>query len=318
MNSEKKILRMVEVARMYYQQDIKQDDIAKKMNISRPLVSKILSEAKDMGIVNISINSPLDEQRLTESELCHKLGLKNVIIVERSENPGKTKRRIYQESGKLISQIIVARNINEAKKSKEFNIGIGWGHKVYDTIDMMTSIQSQIGCICSLIGNYQSSNKTYHSNEIVRKFSEKTEIKPEYIYAPAFFETYSEKEIVWEMESTKKLREIWSNLSLSIIGMRNYPSVPDFSTISRFGESLNKQGAVGEVVSYYYDIHGNIIKGDNDYTVHIPLEMLRSSERIIAIAGESTNANSVMGLVKARLATDIIIHRDLAEKLLKI
>lgn len=53
---EKKIERMVNVARLYYEQNMTQNEIAKELGISRPLVSILLTEAKACGIVTISIN----------------------------------------------------------------------------------------------------------------------------------------------------------------------------------------------------------------------------------------------------------------------
>lgn len=70
---EKKIERMVNVARLYYEQNMTQNEIAKMLGISRPLVSILLTEAKACGIVTISINrvealrAP-DGDRLCEEE----------------------------------------------------------------------------------------------------------------------------------------------------------------------------------------------------------------------------------------------------------
>ena len=70
---EKKIERMVNVARLYYEQNKTQNEIAKELGISRPLVSILLTEARTCGIVTISINrvedlcAP-DGDRLCEEE----------------------------------------------------------------------------------------------------------------------------------------------------------------------------------------------------------------------------------------------------------
>ena len=53
---EQKIERMIAVAHMYYEEDMNQSQIAKKLRISRPLVSVLLKEAKACGIVKITMN----------------------------------------------------------------------------------------------------------------------------------------------------------------------------------------------------------------------------------------------------------------------
>lgn len=74
------------IARDYYQFDMPQKEIAKRENISRPHVSRLLKKAKEVGIVNIEINKP---NVLSEVEMIDTLkdltGLKNVEIVPCNE-----------------------------------------------------------------------------------------------------------------------------------------------------------------------------------------------------------------------------------------
>ena len=58
---DKKTERLVDVARMYYEQDRTQSEIADQYGISRPMVSKLLKEARDKGIVTIRISAPQEE-----------------------------------------------------------------------------------------------------------------------------------------------------------------------------------------------------------------------------------------------------------------
>ena len=67
---EKKIERMVNVARLYYEQNKTQNEIAKELGISRPLVSILLTEARTCGIGTISINRVEDLCALGGDRLC--------------------------------------------------------------------------------------------------------------------------------------------------------------------------------------------------------------------------------------------------------
>lgn len=67
---EKKIERMVNVARLYYEQNMTQSEIAKELGISRPLVSILLTEARACGIVTITINRVEGLCALAEDRLC--------------------------------------------------------------------------------------------------------------------------------------------------------------------------------------------------------------------------------------------------------
>ena len=59
--------KLAYVARKYYLEDQKQSDIARELGVSRPLVRRMLSEARELGIVEITIHEPgAREARLLE------------------------------------------------------------------------------------------------------------------------------------------------------------------------------------------------------------------------------------------------------------
>lgn len=70
--SDKKIERMIQAARLYYEKDMTQNQIAKEMGISRPLVSILLSEAKACGIVTFQIHDVANTQQLIINQLVQK------------------------------------------------------------------------------------------------------------------------------------------------------------------------------------------------------------------------------------------------------
>lgn len=57
-NSAKKLEKLVRIAQLYYQEEKTQSEIAKIYGVSRPLVSRMLREAKELGIVEIRIRPP--------------------------------------------------------------------------------------------------------------------------------------------------------------------------------------------------------------------------------------------------------------------
>lgn len=318
MKNDKKIRRMVEIARMYYEDDIKQDDIAKILDISRPLVSKILAEAKGSGIVTINIKSPLDEKHVLESEILDKFRLKNVVVIDSLEDKNLTNIKIYNEAASMLNRLMQQKNTKAGNNMEKFNVGLGWGDKVYYSLSEITEMNSYLGNACALIGNFPSLNITYHSNEIIRMFSEKTETKPEYVYAPAFFSSREEKHEYESTENINRISKLWSSLDIAVIGVENYPSISDFTSISNFRDKLNRCNAVGEVVNHYFDVEGNIIEDINDNTMHIPVSFLKQSKRIVTVTAEDTKLETVLGLIRSKLTTDIVITRKLALELVKI
>ena len=77
---------LVQVARLYYEHDLSQNEIAKKINLSRPYISKLLHEAKQAGIVKIKIEDPVMSENWLERKLRVYYGLNKVIVVPKVED----------------------------------------------------------------------------------------------------------------------------------------------------------------------------------------------------------------------------------------
>src|SRR5215217_2895989 len=72
---------LVKVAQLYHLQGLNQDQIGRQLGVSRSKVSRMLKEARERGLVEISIHYParfsLDHERRLESEL----GLREAVVV---------------------------------------------------------------------------------------------------------------------------------------------------------------------------------------------------------------------------------------------
>ena len=55
---QEKAERLVQIAKMYYEENLTQSEIAKEIGVSRALICRLLNEAKKYGIVTIQIHSP--------------------------------------------------------------------------------------------------------------------------------------------------------------------------------------------------------------------------------------------------------------------
>ena len=57
MGNQADLARIFTVAKLYYEENLTQAEVAERVGVSRPLVSKMLSEARDCGIVHIEVRN---------------------------------------------------------------------------------------------------------------------------------------------------------------------------------------------------------------------------------------------------------------------
>src|SRR3972149_10453935 len=87
-------LRMIaRVARMYYEWDIRQSEIAKQLGLSQSTVSRLLNRSKEEGIIRISVNLPNGVYTELEETLVKKFGLRDAIVVDSLDDNEKMIQR---------------------------------------------------------------------------------------------------------------------------------------------------------------------------------------------------------------------------------
>ena len=305
------ILKLVEVSRLYYEQELTQAEVAQRMRISRPAVSKLLSEARKKGIVQIEIKSPLESDDDLVSRLKAAFGLKGGLIVPSGSAEGNLMSRL------LTSQ--TARYLESRLPSLK-KIGLGWGHTIGNLIDELKVVSppsGDDGVVCPLMGSAANAIKWFQPNELARMFAEKTGYSPFYLHAPAFPMSADNKKLFENTDQYRHISNIWENLDAVILGIGSYPSVPDQATAARFGDRLRKLKAVGMLATYYYDQDGNLIEGENDIVIRIPLESLKRAGAVIVLGGGEKKVLSTLGALKTGLVTHLVADELTARRLIE-
>ncbi|MEG0379095.1 MAG: sugar-binding domain-containing protein, partial [Eubacterium sp.] len=113
-SSDSILNRMILIANLYYKEKMSQQEIAKKLNISRPWVSKLLARAEESGIVKIEVLTPFTENTALESALMNKYDLKQVSVIK-NDNPVRD------------DLALVAANYFISELCPDDVVGVGWG-----------------------------------------------------------------------------------------------------------------------------------------------------------------------------------------------
>lgn len=300
----KKIQKLVTVARMYYEGNMNQSEIAKAIGVSRPLISIFLAEAKELGIVEVKIHSPFEMDDNIMERLCNAYNIQGGNLIKGVNSKRMTEKMIVKSSYDFIKS-----SINHGDC-----IGISWGNMIGDVVEFMEAQDEEImleGNVCSLVGNSATANKNYHTDELCRAFGQAAGCQPHFALAPAFYESKDEIESISKLDFFNKIQQSWKNINFAIVNIENHPSVPDLATASRFGKKL--KDAVGHMVSYYYDKDGNIIENENDVVYRIPLEQLKKADIVMGICRCNITADNLIGALKTNILTHVFVDQKIAQ-----
>ncbi|NLY19793.1 MAG: transcriptional regulator [Tissierellia bacterium] len=303
---EEKLRKLEDIARLYYEQDKTQAEIAKLYNVSRPLISRMLSEARDEGIVEIRIIGRDYGENSISEEIKKKYNLKGGISVSEGIS--------NENTNKLIGDAA----ISYMEKLGGGKIGLGWGHVIgtmVSNLEGQVPRNSSITDISPMIGNSGVPIRNYHTNENTRIIAAQMKANAHFLYTPAVADSKQDRDLLIKTEQYRTVLDEWSKIDIALVNIGNYPSTPDLGTSARFGNKLIEEKAVGRMIAYFYDKDGNIIESEDDFVIQIPLEVLKMCPNVIGICSANTNKNALIGALNSGILTDIIVKEELIEDL---
>ncbi|MBO5555850.1 MAG: winged helix-turn-helix transcriptional regulator [Oscillospiraceae bacterium] len=306
LSKDNKIKRMIDVAHLYYEEDKSQNEIAKELGISRPLVSVILSEAKERGIVKVTINDIRFSQEQIAERIKNIYKLSEITIVPDEENSGLTNMKVAEIAYKQYFS-----RANDGKRA-----GIGWGVMIGKMVDYASTLDNAgytNGAVFPLAGGINAMTRDYHLNELVRVFSVKTGREPLFLYAPALHDTPTEYEIAKNTEAYMRIKEEWDYMEQALVSISNFPSFPDLAVKSLYGNALTEKKAVGWMLAHYFDFYGRIISPAVEATLQASVKQLKSTD-LTAVCSNQVKPQCVVGALRTGIIDRLIIPFSLAEK----
>ncbi len=307
---------MVKVANLYYKESLNQENIAKRLKMSKYQVNRILKRALDSGMVQINIIDPTVNISILEEKLEKKFGLKRAIVVENfGLSELELKSKLGQAAAKYLMEIIKDGDV----------IGISWGTTIKEVINFLPSKINKSVQIVQITGGSHELSIDINCHDITRRFSSKFGVEPKLLYAPAIVDSKKMHDMLIKESSIKSTFEYFNKLTIAIVGIGAiYPKV--ISTLLKTGHigrddmaSLKESGAVGDVYSHFFDIDGNIC--DSKLTgrlIAMPVAELLKVPYSVGIAGGELKAEAILGAVRGNYINLLVTDSTAAEKILKL
>lgn len=304
--NQEKLKKLAYVAQRYYLDDWKQSDIAKELGVSRPLVSRMLSEARELGVVKILVCPPSSDSSDVLEHLKSSTSIRDAVLVEDGADDDATNQLLSQGAVQLLWQL------------RSRHLGIGWGHLIGQMVTWLEAhpqLNSTVTDICPLVGNASIPARNYQSNENVRLIAQQLGASPHFIYLPALPDSLEEKQLLCSSEVYRQIQLQWTKMDTALVNIGNYPSSPDFASLVRYGSLLQQEHTCGRLLVYYFNSDGKVIQSDQDFAIQIPLDILKSCPNIIGVCSANTSARALDGALKSGIFTHLVARAELLKSL---
>ncbi len=311
------------VARYYYIENLSQNDIAQRENISRSKVSRILERARASGIVNIEIKVPTSSlvEELAK-RLLAVLPVKRIIVVPASvsESTDETEEQLITD----VASVVAAHLPGMLEGCKI--IGIGWGRTVYNITPYLPFVAPDPERIfVPLVGNMTFRNRFLQTGINVSRFGERFGGQTYYLNISNFRGATGQRSEA-ETYNIQELEEYWAKLDAAIFSLGAPPMENDIylkneMTMDMFTENDMDPNNRGEMLSqvFFSDERASCPIGkEGRRVVAFPLEKLRELRCTMLIAAGVKKAKPVYYACKKGYANTLVIDHLMAEEILKL
>ncbi|MGE8203736.1 sugar-binding transcriptional regulator [Heyndrickxia sp. NPDC080065] len=306
--------QLVKTANLYYIEGWTQEQIAKKVGVSRPVISKQLQKAKDFGIVEVFIKDESLHTVELEKELENRFQLKDAVVVPtEGYSSDLSKKAIGQAASNYVSKNL--KNVNK--------IGISWGTTLAEVVKEYPYERRENIKIIPLVGGMGSQHVEIHANQLSYELAKKMHGSCSYLYIPAVIESAELKDRLVNMHDVKTVLEEGKKVDMALVGI-GYPYQD--SILRKVGylndediEEFRKAGVVGDISSRFLDVTGHPINHKiNDKVIGITLEDLKQIQTVVGVAEGINKKESILGALKGNYLDVLIIDEPTASALLAL
>lgn len=303
---------IIKIACLYYEDGLTQAQIAKVIGVSRSLVSKLLLDAREQGIVEITINSKNEYTSKLERSLEAAYGLKAALVID-------SKDLTNEEIGKVTASY-AAHYLNSQLK-KINNIGISWGKGIRRIVDSVAYSSNTEVAVVPLIGGMGDSHVNIHSNQLCYDFARKIRGQSKYLYAPAMLSDEQLAIALRNNETIKSVLDDGANVDFAIVGLGNPYEGSTMEEIGYLTETdihrLKSDRVLGDINSNFFDSSGQEVDNEiNKSIVGITLDDIRNIPNVMTIADDMRRIMIAKIAIETQLINVIVTTDKIAQELI--
>ncbi len=301
------------VARMYYLDGLGQSEIANICGVSRSTVSRLLTTARERGIVRISVDEFDPRDRDLEGKVVERFGLRQAIVVrEMGGTPASVRRTVGYFAGPMLAEWIGGQRL----------VGLAGGRTLGELVHNIEPRTRGSGpAFVQLMGTIGSSPGRIDASELSRTLARRYQGTFLTLNAPAFAQSRRARDLFMSHDEIRSVWNAFESLDLALVGVG---SLDESAIIERevlkpdaYAE-LRAAGAVGEICGRFFDEQGReCVSEPRDRVISIGLDALRGCDDVMAVVSGGSRSCALRAAIRGGIVTSIVIDQAGANSLLR-
>ncbi len=305
---------MAKVARMYYDQGIRQQEITERLDIHQSKVSRMLKRAREANIVRISVATPAGFFPELEEALEKRFALKEAVVVESDGDEERVARDLGAAAAFYVETTIKPQMI----------VGISsWSRSLFSMVDTLhPSTAGDGGKVVQILGGVGSASTHFQAMLLAQRLAGLIGASPVLLQAPGVVGSAAAKTVLVRDPAVEEAAHLFPTLDLALVGIGSLePSTllaksgNTFSIAER--KQLRKAGAVGEICFRFINRDGQLVDSAlMQRVIGINLAELKRTPRVVGIAGGESKTRAILASLMGKWINVLITDRQTAQALL--
>ncbi len=302
---------LVEAARMYYENSLTHAQIGKKLGFSRWTASRLIQEARDRGIVQITIAAPRAEHYELEEALKERFDLDRVIVVPQETGENATFRAVARAAARHLHSL----------RPQPRTLAVSWGKTIARVARELPDHWANGTTVIQTNGGPSYTQDNFVS-ESIRTIAEKSGGVGRVLPAPALV---GDSRIATALRRDLSIKATLEAAAKADVICFSPGKLEAESVLVRSGyvseEGLQKliaRGVVGDLLCRFIDAGGNPADAELDKcTIGISLQSLKNARMKVGISSGIGKTNTTLASLRGGYIDTLIVDSGLAQSLLK-
>lgn len=297
------------VAHMYYDLGMQQPEIAQKMFFSRSKVSRMITRARELGIVEIKVRRVTDRATNVEEKLKKLFSLQKAIVVTGFDGtPEDVLNTVTDYAAYYVSQLL--------KGSK--TVGVTRGNTITKTVRKLEKTNDCELDAVQLMGSTSDMNSAAESRELVNRISNIYSGRSHYLNTPLYVDDMHVKQALMKDRVVDETFTLMQECDIVLTGIGGFG--PDANNKNMFGYMTPKHmlelklgGAEGSICARFFDANGAQVPCEwNRKCIAMPFELLNRGNLTVGVAAGAGKARAILGALRGGLLSTVITDIDTA------
>lgn len=302
---------LMEVSRRYYIDGANQSEIAQEIHASRPTVSRLLSQARQLGVVKIAIEHPFQRTSELESRLVSRFGLTDAWVCEPGAHDDVV-TAVAQRAAAVVPTVV----------ERDSVVGMSNGTTLAAMVAAMPSARRVDSCVVQMIGSLGQESLLIDSPDLCRRLAEHFDGACRVMPVPLVVRTPRLATAMRRETSVAATLALGSRPDVAFVGIgacddSGSGHIFDGWMTTAITAELRAAGAVGHVLGHHFDLAGRHIESPLcARTIGVPPERLRAIPTTIGVAGGVAKATAIAGALAGGWLTGLVTDAATAEAVL--